>query len=192
MHEKKLNLFWLRARRCESAEAACAGLADAQSLKQAAAEKRPLPKVLYTVPIGQNPASFCIPAQRRQEIYDVCSRHDLLIVEDDPYWAIQFPAHSGGSRSSTGRFGGEIAASEAHRDGCSHDLEPCCCQVPTGCMCTCAFPACGLAFFQALGVADNACVARWMALHECPARVSGPRWMQACCPRMLRTCQTLQ
>lgn len=66
-----------------------------QSLSRAAAEGRPLPKVLYTVPIGQNPASFCIPAERRHKIYEICQRHDLLILEDDPYWAMQFPAESG-------------------------------------------------------------------------------------------------
>ncbi|KAK9837923.1 hypothetical protein WJX74_007852 [Apatococcus lobatus] len=67
-----------------------------KSLSKAVAEGQPLPKVLYTVPIGQNPVSFCIPAERRHQIYEICQRHDLLILEDDPYWAMQYPAESNG------------------------------------------------------------------------------------------------
>lgn len=30
--------------------------------------------------------------ERKKEIYDVCSRYDVVIVEDEPYWYLQFPS----------------------------------------------------------------------------------------------------
>ncbi|KAF9008144.1 aromatic aminotransferase Aro8 [Hymenopellis radicata] len=48
------------------------------------------PHVLYTVPTGHNPTGTVISAQRKQEIYDVCVKYDLIIVEDDPYYFLQF------------------------------------------------------------------------------------------------------
>ena len=48
--------------------------------------------------IGQNPTTGLLSVQRRQEIYDLCSRYDIIIIEDDPYWYLQYP--SANSRSS--------------------------------------------------------------------------------------------
>ncbi|KAK1834825.1 pyridoxal phosphate-dependent transferase [Podospora conica] len=50
------------------------------------------PHVLYTVPTGQNPTGALQSAQRRREIYALAQKHDLLIVEDEPYYFLQFPA----------------------------------------------------------------------------------------------------
>ncbi|GAA5925167.1 hypothetical protein JCM10213_000550, partial [Rhodosporidiobolus nylandii] len=52
-------------------------------------EKRP--RLLYIVPVGSNPTGSTMPAERRQQIYDVCVRYDVIIAEDDPYSALQFP-----------------------------------------------------------------------------------------------------
>ncbi|GAA6028362.1 hypothetical protein JCM8097_006994 [Rhodosporidiobolus ruineniae] len=52
-------------------------------------EKRP--KLLYIVPVGSNPTGSTMPAARRQEIYDVCVKYDVIIAEDDPYSALQYP-----------------------------------------------------------------------------------------------------
>lgn len=41
---------------------------------------------------GQNPTSGVLSLQRRKEIYEVCSRFDILIVEDDPYWNLYYPS----------------------------------------------------------------------------------------------------
>lgn len=41
--------------------------------------------------MGQNPTSGVLSLQRRQEIYDICCKYDILICEDDPYWYLQFP-----------------------------------------------------------------------------------------------------
>lgn len=47
------------------------------------------PSVLYTIPSGQNPTGATQSTERRKEIYAVAEYHDLLIVEDDPYYFIQ-------------------------------------------------------------------------------------------------------
>ena len=49
------------------------------------------PHIMYTVTMGQNPTSGLLSVHRRKEIYEVCQRFDVLIVEDDPYFYIQFP-----------------------------------------------------------------------------------------------------
>lgn len=45
--------------------------------------------------IGQNPTSGVQPVSRRKEIYALCSKYDVLIIEDEPYWYIQFPSSAG-------------------------------------------------------------------------------------------------
>ncbi|KAK4625482.1 Aminotransferase swnA [Fulvia fulva] len=46
----------------------------------------PKPSVLYTVPCGQNPTGVTQPLERRKAIYAIAEAHDLLIIEDDPYY----------------------------------------------------------------------------------------------------------
>lgn len=40
-----------------------------------------LPKLLYTVPIGQNPTGAVIPLERKKEIYRICQQYDIMILE---------------------------------------------------------------------------------------------------------------
>ena len=47
--------------------------------------KSPKPKLLYTIPSGQNPTGFTQPLERRKAVYAVAEKHDLIIVEDDAY-----------------------------------------------------------------------------------------------------------
>jgi DNA-binding transcriptional MocR family regulator len=42
--------------------------------------------------IGQNPTSGTLSVHRRKEIYALCSKYDVMIIEDDPYWYLQFPS----------------------------------------------------------------------------------------------------
>ncbi|EIM84645.1 PLP-dependent transferase [Stereum hirsutum FP-91666 SS1] len=58
------------------------------------------PRVLYTVPVGQNPTGATMPAARKKVIYDICKRHDIIIVEDDPYYFLQLPAYKLPSENS--------------------------------------------------------------------------------------------
>ena len=48
------------------------------------------PKFVYLNPNCQNPAGISMSPARRREILEVCERHDLLIVEDDPYELLKF------------------------------------------------------------------------------------------------------
>ena len=47
------------------------------------------PHVLYTVPSGQNPTGATQGEQRRREIYEVARRHDVFVIEDEPYYYLQ-------------------------------------------------------------------------------------------------------
>ncbi|KAH8429023.1 uncharacterized protein LDX57_006694 [Aspergillus melleus] len=61
----------------------------------------PKPRVLYTIPTGQNPTGFSQPLERRRAIYDVAERHDLIIIEDDPYYFLRMgPYHAANGSNS--------------------------------------------------------------------------------------------
>jgi aromatic amino acid aminotransferase I / 2-aminoadipate transaminase len=49
------------------------------------------PHVLYTVPSGQNPTGATQGEQRRRQIYTLAQKHDLIILEDEPYYFLQMP-----------------------------------------------------------------------------------------------------
>lgn len=42
--------------------------------------------------MGHNPTSGIQSVHRRKQIYAVASEYDLLIIEDEPYWYLQFPS----------------------------------------------------------------------------------------------------
>lgn len=48
------------------------------------------PKFLYTVPNGNNPTGDSFTSNRKKEIYELAQKYDFLIVEDDPYYFLQF------------------------------------------------------------------------------------------------------
>ncbi|CAK7220639.1 hypothetical protein SCUCBS95973_004227 [Sporothrix curviconia] len=50
------------------------------------------PHVMYTVTMGHNPTGIVLSLERRKQLYEVCSRFDVIIAEDDPYWYLQFPS----------------------------------------------------------------------------------------------------
>lgn len=53
--------------------------------------------------MGHNPTGILLSLERRKQLYAVCSKWDVIIVEDDPYWYLQFPsaaAEEGKSRNS--------------------------------------------------------------------------------------------
>ncbi len=47
-------------------------------------------KFLYTVPNFHNPAGVTLSGQRREEILALADRHDLLVIEDNPYGLLGF------------------------------------------------------------------------------------------------------
>jgi 2-aminoadipate transaminase len=48
------------------------------------------PKFLYTVPTYQNPMGVTISGARRHALVDLARRHQLVIVEDDPYGDLSY------------------------------------------------------------------------------------------------------
>lgn len=49
-----------------------------------------VPKILYCIPNGGNPTGTSLSLERKKEIYKIAQEYDLLILEDDPYFYIQF------------------------------------------------------------------------------------------------------
>lgn len=47
-------------------------------------------KFLYTIPNFQNPCGMSMTIERRGEITEICRKHHLLIVEDNPYGLLGF------------------------------------------------------------------------------------------------------
>ncbi|KAJ1974098.1 hypothetical protein H4R34_004843 [Dimargaris verticillata] len=55
--------------------------------------ERARPKVVYLVPTGQNPTGITMPLERRLALYQLAQKHNLIILEDDPYYFMQYPAY---------------------------------------------------------------------------------------------------
>ncbi|KAK3327516.1 aromatic amino acid aminotransferase [Cercophora scortea] len=50
------------------------------------------PHLMYTVTLGHNPTGIVLSIERKKQIYAICSKYDVIIVEDEPYWYLQFPS----------------------------------------------------------------------------------------------------
>lgn len=51
------------------------------------------PRVLYTIATGQNPTGMTLSPEKRKAIYELAETHNFIIVEDDPYGYLKFPAY---------------------------------------------------------------------------------------------------
>lgn len=60
----------------------------------------PKPKVIYTVPTGQNPTGATQSLERRKDVYNVCQKHDIYILEDEPYYFLQMQPWTGGGATA--------------------------------------------------------------------------------------------
>ena len=58
-------------------------------LEARVASGQPMPKFIYEVPNGHNPAGVALSALRREHLISIANRFDLLIVEDDPYQLVR-------------------------------------------------------------------------------------------------------
>ena len=52
-------------------------------------ERRPI-RYIYVLPNFHNPAGTTLPEERRRELVEIARKHDLIIVEDDPYGALRY------------------------------------------------------------------------------------------------------
>jgi len=64
-----------------------------EALVRLGAEGR-APKLLYTIPNFQNPGGVTMSLERRERLIEIAHRHELLIVEDNPYGQIRFEGES--------------------------------------------------------------------------------------------------
>eukprot|EP01126_Amoeba_proteus_P000488 TRINITY_DN1013_c0_g1_i2.p1 TRINITY_DN1013_c0_g1~~TRINITY_DN1013_c0_g1_i2.p1 ORF type:complete len:315 (-),score=71.95 TRINITY_DN1013_c0_g1_i2:220-1164(-) len=51
---------------------------------------KPPPRVIYTIPTGQNPSGATLTNSRREKLYSLAEEHNLIILEDDPYWDLAY------------------------------------------------------------------------------------------------------
>ena len=56
---------------------------------EAVLERYPV-KFVYLVPTFQNPTGRTLPLERRQRIAELIQRHNVLLIEDDPYSALRY------------------------------------------------------------------------------------------------------
>ncbi len=47
-------------------------------------------KVLYLIPNFSNPTGLTMPLQRRKDIYEICKKYQVMIIEDNPYGELRF------------------------------------------------------------------------------------------------------
>jgi 2-aminoadipate transaminase len=50
----------------------------------------PEAKAIYTIPTFQNPTGATLPLERRQRMIELARRHNVAILEDDPYGELQY------------------------------------------------------------------------------------------------------
>jgi aromatic amino acid aminotransferase I / 2-aminoadipate transaminase len=62
----------------------------------------PKPFLLYTVPTGQNPTGATQSCERRNALYAIAEKHDLCILEDEPYYFLQMEEYVSGRTHSAG------------------------------------------------------------------------------------------
>jgi 2-aminoadipate transaminase len=58
------------------------------ALARSRREGRPA-KLVYVIPTFQNPSGCTLSLERRLRLLEACARHDVLVVEDDPYSALR-------------------------------------------------------------------------------------------------------
>lgn len=61
---------------------------DIDALEEAI--KKHKPKFVYTIPTFQNPTGRTMSLERRKRMIEVCEKHGVLILEDDPYYDLRY------------------------------------------------------------------------------------------------------
>ncbi len=52
--------------------------------------KKHNPKFFYMIPTFQNPSGITATEEKRKAVYDLCCRHGVMILEDDPYALLRY------------------------------------------------------------------------------------------------------
>lgn len=59
--------------------------------------------MLTLLRLGHNPTGIVLSVERKKEIYAICHKYDVIIVEDEPYWYLQFPSAATEEAKSRGQ-----------------------------------------------------------------------------------------
>ena len=62
---------------------------DVEALEEAL-KKYPNTKLLYTIPSFQNPTGITTTLEKRKKVYEICSKYNIPILEDNPYGELRF------------------------------------------------------------------------------------------------------
>ena len=62
---------------------------DMDSFKKALEDDKNV-KLVYTIPNFQNPSGTCMSLEKRKELYNLCKKHGVVIIEDNPYGELRF------------------------------------------------------------------------------------------------------
>lgn len=57
---------------------------------ESAIAANPRTKMLYLIPTFQNPAGITTSAEKRRAIYEIAKKHQIIILEDNPYGELRF------------------------------------------------------------------------------------------------------
>lgn len=72
--------------------------------------------------MGHNPTSGVLSLERRRHIYALCSKYDIIIIEDDPYWHLQFPSAAAAEAKSRGLSMPSVPATYKPRKSSGYDF----------------------------------------------------------------------
>jgi len=62
---------------------------DVDALEEILANE-PNAKIIYTIPTFHNPTGTTMPAERRARLVEIARRHNVIILEDDPYSSLRY------------------------------------------------------------------------------------------------------
>lgn len=83
------------------------------------------PRILYCIPTGANPTGASLPLERRVELLKVARKHNLIILEDDPYHYLQFaPVDLQEAPDAGAENGAAAAADDAGKQAVTHTRIP--------------------------------------------------------------------
>lgn len=71
----------------------CAVESDDEGMIPESLEERLLEapaKLLYIIPNFQNPTGVTLPLERRKRIMEIAQRHNIIVIEDDPYGELRY------------------------------------------------------------------------------------------------------
>jgi 2-aminoadipate transaminase len=64
--------------------------ADLDALRAILKKGEPAPKLFYIVPTFQNPSGITYSKEKRKELAEIATEHNLIVVEDNPYAKLRF------------------------------------------------------------------------------------------------------